>query len=250
LVTRASEGSILKEREIAEYFVNNGVKGIILWPMENDPNGPFFMTLSRQVPIVLFDRLLEGADLPAVTADSYQSGVDVCQHMFEALNRKRILVLMDNLQISPYQAFIRGLEGHAKSINRLSDITVVQFPISELCQHFGLRDFSEVTLYRNKLQQILKEGHYDALFCYHDDFLDSLVVETGLVEQFNGLKLATFGGCGSYRSHRYCQHGVVEWVLDFSKIIEKAADLLQEWVLTHHRPRSIPLVRIERKDNR
>ena len=42
MVTRSSEGNAANERAVAEHFARNGLKGIIVWPVVNDPNGPFF----------------------------------------------------------------------------------------------------------------------------------------------------------------------------------------------------------------
>ncbi|MBL4700965.1 MAG: GntR family transcriptional regulator, partial [Phycisphaeraceae bacterium] len=124
VVVRSSQLNVSLEREITEHAVNNGVRGILLWPVENNPNGPFFEKLSKKIPVVLIDRLLDNAQLPAVIFDTYEVGRDICRDVLKTHNRKRMLCVIDNLNISPYQDLMRGLRDEADDMGRSEDMTI------------------------------------------------------------------------------------------------------------------------------
>jgi DNA-binding LacI/PurR family transcriptional regulator len=248
MVVQSSEDDFSLERKIAESFVHNGIKGIILWPVNNDPNRKFFTELSRQIPVVVVDRLLEGADLPAVLHDLYQAGSDVCEHMLSMLKHRRMLVLMDNLKISPYEDFTRGLQDQAKLLNRFSDLTVLQLPLTDLIRQFNMGDFSQVQAYKTYIERIVKEGGYDVLFCLQDELIDYTIIATGLIDQLPKLQLGSLRYPGANtRSQKYNESGVLEWMVNPPKIIELAADMVQQWVLTRHMTKNVTRIKLELK---
>jgi hypothetical protein len=248
MVTRSSEGSFEREKAVAEHFVQNGVKGILLWPVDNDPNGKFFKELSKRIPVVLVDRMLEGIDLPAVMSDVYDLGRTMCHHMLETTGHRRLLILMDNLKISSYDDFMRGVEDEAAELGRIPDMTILQMPISKLVHQFNKSDFSQVQTYKNYVERVLREGKYDALYCMQDEIIDFVVIETGLYDQFKGLQLGTTRGPGANtRSLLYNQTPVFEWMMDHAKVMETAADMLQQWVFSRHSAKDVIRIKVELK---
>jgi len=233
MIIRSSQGDPVRERETVKHLINNGVQGILLWPVDNNPNGTFFQELSRQIPIVLVDRLLEGANFPGVVMDFDGAARSICRHLFEGLGRKKILVVMDTLKISPNRELVCGFRETAREMNRWGDLTVSELPISELIGELNVGDFSRVEPYRDLMRERLRSEGYDGLFCLHEEFLDFVVVETGLLGEFPGLQLASMTDpILNTRTRTYNQSGVARWVMDFPRMISTAADLLQEWVLT------------------
>lgn len=236
MIPKSSEGIALREREIAEHFVQNGVKGIILWPMDNDPNGEFFQEMSQHTPIVLVDRVIDGADLPSVVLDTHGAGRDVARHILGARKHRRMLVLMDNLVISTNRDLIQGLSEQVSEMERMMDITVMHLQITDFIKQLNVGNYSQVSMYMELLDRQLREGGYDCIFCPQEEFLESVIIEPEMHRKFPGLTLASMTGPVLTRSRKYNEFGVIRWLWDFPQMISSAADLLQQWVLMRKRP--------------
>lgn len=248
LVTVSSDGLAIRERQRAEHLVANGVKGLLVWPVASDDNAAFFEELNRRVPVVLVDRLIADACLPVVTHDTQAAGADICQYFFEELKKKRLLVVMDDLDISPYHDMQRGMRQRAKEMGRSTDLTVIQLPVSELVQNFNRSDFSQVDHYTQHIERIIEEGGYDAIFCYQEDLLDYVIVDNGLLSRLGGIAVgATRSGDINVRSRRYVESAPAIWQIDHVGAMAAAADCLQEIVLSKRRltdVKRIPLARV------
>ncbi|NLE28989.1 MAG: GntR family transcriptional regulator [Phycisphaerae bacterium] len=236
MIPKSSEGMASREREIVEHFVQNGVKGIILWPIDNDPNGEFFQNMSHRIPVVLVDRMVDGADLPSVVLDTHEAGCDVARHILGKLNCRRLLVLMDNLVISTNRDLIQGLSEQASEMGRMMDLTVMHLPITDFIQRLNVGDYSQVNMYIELVERQIREGGYDCIFCPQEEFLESVIIEPDMDKKFPELKLASMTGPMLTRSRKYNEFGVIRWVWDFPQMISSAADILQQWVLRRKRP--------------
>jgi len=248
-VVRSSKDSPEMEREIVEHLIANGVKGLIVWPTNADSNGEFFMRLSQTVPVVLVDRTIMGADLPAVMMDYQACGAELGQTMLE--KRKRLLVLMDNLQISSYREITMGIEGAARDMGRAGDVTVVQLPISQLVSEKTSKgDYSGIPETASYIERLLVEGSYDAVFCTQDEFIDYVMAQTGLMDRFSGVQLGTFRSVGpNDRSIKYSQLNCMEWFSSAGEMVSHAADLVQRWVYSRQMPRDVIRVQLKMGNN-
>jgi DNA-binding transcriptional regulator YhcF (GntR family) len=236
LFTVSSGGDAARERHLARHLVNNGARGLLIWPVESDSNADFFDAFARRTPTVLIDRMLVGSTLPAVTHNTYAAGRDVCEEFFVRARRERLLVLMDDLDISPYESLLRGVRDRAKELGRFTDLTTVQLPLSEVIGQINQCDFSQVDQYASYIERLIRDSGYDAMFCYQDDFLDYVLIETGVIDRFPGLKLGCTRSAGiNTRSRKFVEANPVGWAIDHIGAISLAADRLQEWVLTKQR---------------
>ncbi len=248
-VVRSSRDNPALEREIAEHLIANGVKGLILWPATDDPNGEYFSKLSRRIPLVLVDRLLPGTDLPTVLMDYYACGREISEALFGKMKKKRLLVLMDNLRISSYQNISLGIETAARELGRMKDTTVVQLPITQVIQKFNKSDFSEVGYFADYLERLLAEGEYDAAFCTQDEFIDYCFAQTGLAGKFPSLQLATFRVTSpNERSINYTALNCLEWFSNPGQMMTQAADLVQRWVLSRQMPKDIIRLKLKLRE--
>jgi DNA-binding LacI/PurR family transcriptional regulator len=251
IIVRSSKDNPALERDIAQHLLTNGVKGLIVWPTNNDPNGEYFQDLSHKVPVVLVDRLLQGADLPNVLLDYYACGREISETLLEKMNAKRLLVLMDNLQISSYQYIIQGIESAASELERAKDLTIVQLPISRIIQKVTMQDFSEIISTAEIIERMINEGKYDAVFCPQNDFIEYVMIQTGMIEKFEAVQLATFWcSDANVRSMRYCKQRPLEWHSNSAEMISQAADLVQRWVLSRQVPSDVIRVKLRLVEKR
>ncbi len=250
-IVRSSKNDPAQEREITEHMIANGVKGIILWPATDNTNGDYFMQLSRQIPVVLVDRAMLGATLPTVVLDYYACGREIGENVFGKLNKKRLLVLIDDLPISPYRILLEGIESVAAELERKMDYTIVQIPISRIIQQIEQWNFSEVLGTMEKIRRLVADGQYDALFCTQDEFIEHVMVQTGMMDDFPSLQLATLCGSGpNQRTIRYNKFQCLKWASNHGKMISLAADLVQQWVLSRQLPEQCFKVKFELMTNK
>jgi DNA-binding LacI/PurR family transcriptional regulator len=242
-MTRTSKNDSAREREVAGHLIANGAKGLLVWGVSNDENSRYFMELSERIPIVLVDRLMSGADLPAVVLDHYGAGWDVVQHLLKTMGKKRLLVLMDNLRIDAYDEMIRGIQESADDLGRSADLTLIRYPMLDIVGPVTHWDYSVVQEYRGKVERLLREGNYDAVFTNYGLFLDRVMAETGLLDDFGDIQLATLCNQGRHTgSRRFSQLAPLQWDINFAEMIAVAADILQELVL--NRRNKIKVIRI------
>jgi len=239
-VVRSSNNDPKQERDIAEHLIANGVTGLVVWPCDDDPNGEHFMELSKTVPVVLVDRLLPGADLPAIVHDYHTVGQDVCGHFFDELKRRRLLVIMDDLRISSYQELVRGIHDGASERGRETDVTAVYWPLSRLLARTELGDFRKADAYGARTARLLREGGFDAVFCTQGTFLDFVLVQGGFMDEFPDVRMGLIGGTVGYGgSRKYIARNPMEWLVDSGTMMSSAADCVQRWVLTRTSSREI-----------
>ena len=240
-VVRSSKDDAAQERQIAQHLIDNGVSGLIVWPVEDDPNGPFFAEVSQDVPVVLVDRLLPEVELPAVLLDGFGCGREVSQTLLGQMGRRRMLVLMDDLRISSYQDVWAGIERGAAELGRSEDVAIVEMPISRrLIQKVNVADFSEVGTLGRQVRRLILEGDFDAIFCTQDEFIDYALAQTGLIREFPNLAIATRRNVGpNERSMSYCSLSPLEWYSDSGRMISAAADMVQRWAMTRQMPKEV-----------
>ena len=63
LITVSSDGIASRERERAEHLLDNGVRGLLVWPVASDDNAAYFESLSSRTPVVLVGNRQEGREM-------------------------------------------------------------------------------------------------------------------------------------------------------------------------------------------
>lgn len=222
-----------KEREIAEYFIDNGASGLLIWPGNNDFNGEYFEKLNKKIPVVLVDRTFENTKLPSFILDYFSCGKEVAIHLFKKKKIKRLLIVMDNLHISSYKDMLDGLEAGAKELDHLTDTTVLNLPITQIITGYEKTEtITEIYERSPQLKRIILEGSYDAVFCMHDEFIDYVMLQTGIMDDMRDIQLASLRGTGATeRSLKYFESNCIEWLYDTWGLVAQAADALQKKVL-------------------
>jgi DNA-binding LacI/PurR family transcriptional regulator len=245
-VVSSSKDDPARERDVANHLIANGIKGLMVWPVNDDPNGEFFNALSKKIPVVLVDRLLRGVDLPAVVLDYYKGGKDIIAHLFGTLKKKRLLVLMDDLKITSYEDITRGINEGAIDMGRETDVTIVQLPITKLLESVERIDFSGVDQYSQYVDRLLEEGSYDAVFSSQGAFINFVLVEMGVMDRHRSVQLATLadGTHMNTAGKKFNSLGILHWYCGSAQMVARAADLVQRWVLTRQMPKGITYINL------
>lgn len=241
-VVRSSNDNPNREREIAQHFILNGIKGLLLWPASDNPNGSYFSELAKEYPVALVDRTLAGADLPAVIYDTHKLGQEIVTRILGSMKKQHLLVIVDNLKISTYDNLVLGVQQQAGHWGRMADVTIVYLPISQAIEQLTTGDFGLMDSCAEQIRRLLAEGKYDAVFCTQDDLIEYAIIDTNLLDEFPHIQLATMGPVGNTKkSRKFHRCNPIKWRVNLVSQVSQAVDLLQRWLLSRQKPKSIIL---------
>ncbi len=235
VVVRSSKLSEENERMIAKHFVNNGVRGLILFPVPADKNGEFFAELAKSIPVILVDRLLKPHhhNIPAVIFDTFNLGRDICIEFFCVRKKKKLLVIVDDLDISPYKFLIDGVEEEARELNRENDLKIIRLPISDMLLAYYKGDLAPMNQQLQKMKRLFKNVRFDAVYCTQDEYIAHILIESGLWKTLPdvifGTQINPLGA--TINLPRYIKVPVITWMMDFPALFARAAELVQEALL-------------------
>ncbi len=234
LFTDSSNNNPERERELVDHYISNGVAGLIIWPSSDNYNGEYFRNLSKKIPIVLIDRDIPGSELPTIVHDYYDCGRNVVSTILNKEKRSRLLVIMDNLHISSYQDMTSGLESAALDAGRSQDLTILNFPVSRILSSLTDQgEIKDVLSASSQIRRIIEDGEYDAVFCMHDQFIDYVIVQTGISDDIPDLQLACLRARASLiKSIKFIQSNTLEWNYDVGEMVSEAAEMLKGKVLS------------------
>lgn len=83
LLFAQSERRLEEEDRLIRSMCEEGVAGILLWPVAENAPKRFLTNPSCSVPIVLLDRPVSGANLPCITSQNYDGARQAMQHLIE-----------------------------------------------------------------------------------------------------------------------------------------------------------------------
>ncbi len=89
LLFAQSERRVEEENRLIRTMCEEGVAGILLWPVADSSYQRFVADPSCSVPIVLLDRPIRGLHLPCVTSQNYDGAGEAMRHLL-SLGHKRI----------------------------------------------------------------------------------------------------------------------------------------------------------------
>ncbi|MBN2354760.1 GntR family transcriptional regulator [candidate division KSB1 bacterium] len=232
VVIRSSHNDPAMERKVAENLVGNGIRGLMVWPEEKLRNGNFFKKLSEDIPVVVVDRTYPDVDLPYFGYDSYRVGGEICRYLVRKKKKKRILAVVDDLEISPYENIIRGLLTQAENYRHVK-LDIKRFPVSQMICEVGKADFSLADKLVEKTDRILSEGCYDAVMCTQGEFIAYVIADTDLYDKYSNILyvIRDLNDC-NIAGRKFNRLDMVRFRYDLTDIISKAAQELQKWILS------------------
>jgi DNA-binding LacI/PurR family transcriptional regulator len=108
----ASNGSSREQQAgRVKRIVDEGVSGLIVYPIDYEPDPDLFAQLSRSgLPIVLIDRHLIGHPFDAVLSDNVGGAFTAVTHLIERGNRRIAFVSTDNLTTTSVAERLQGYQ--------------------------------------------------------------------------------------------------------------------------------------------
>ena len=106
-----SEGELAEEDRVVERLAAQGIGGCVVQPIYGEVTGRALVRLVESgCPIVMVDRDMPGLQADLVTADHFQGGYAVVQHLLEAGYRDLVYLARQPLQMSSIAERLRGYQ--------------------------------------------------------------------------------------------------------------------------------------------
>jgi len=217
----------------------NGVSGLLIWPVDGDTNGLFLEGVARQNPVVLVDRTLPQVQTPSVVLDYLHAAYQITRHLHKQ-QRQRVLVVCDPVNISSFNQLKNGIRQEARLLGISENFHFYDYPVIELIEAAYQADYRKADAAFHTIQQLLQREKYDAVFCPQSEFFDLVFADAGRADILNGIHLLTLRTPdGPPHSRRYFEMEIDEWLIDTSRMLLTALDLLQDMTIQRRKWRRV-----------
>jgi len=108
LLFAQSERRLDEENRLVRGMCEEGVVGILLWPVADHAPGRFATDPACAAPIVQLDRAIPGASLPCVTSQNYEGAQQAMEHLLALGHRAIAFAAWPPLDLLPVAERIRG----------------------------------------------------------------------------------------------------------------------------------------------
>ena len=225
------------ERQLIEQFCDMGIEGMLVWPCAGRANDEFFCEAAEKLPMVFVDRAVENAAAPSVICDYKRAGRDIVQHLAKN-NCRRALILEEMCDIATFSEMYQSMHAAVEEMAAEKRFEFASFNATYFEESYIAKPASTVADYTERLEMLLAEGDYDALFSPQDVWLDHVYANTDLHRQYPMRQIVTV--CNTMSTPRtlaFLELGVRGWVIDFCGMFDKATDLLHQIVYRRSRLR-------------
>lgn len=114
LLFAQSERSVEEENRLLRSMCEEGVAGILLWPVSDNAAERYLTSPACSVPVVLLDRPVPGVSLPCVASQNYEGGRQAMEHLLSLGHRAIAFVAWPPLDLRPvaerYRAYRDAME--------------------------------------------------------------------------------------------------------------------------------------------
>ncbi len=187
----STKNNTLKAQELINTFRNRNVDGFIITPpigLEEDMRS----LIEEKLPLVIFDRFIEGLDISYVGMDNFESSYKATKHLLDEGFKKIALVTLDSVQ----SQMVERLGGYEKAMNEVGLPTIIEKIDYELRHERAVIDKIE--------DLIIKNSGVDALY-----FATNYLATRGLeainkmgLELVKDLGMLVFDDSDLFRVHR------------------------------------------------
>ncbi|HEV7300138.1 MAG TPA: GntR family transcriptional regulator [Tepidisphaeraceae bacterium] len=231
-VMRSSRNEPGREKQIIQHLIDNGVNGILLWPVEADDNQEYLRQAAERVPIVLVDRVLRDLPGPSVVLDYAQLGAEIVDQ-FRAVGCRNILCLSDPIDISSYNELHRSIQRRAEELGPEVKVRFLDMPMLQLLHRYYDGDDRAIELALGPLKNVLREEPVDGIFCPQDDVVYRFLIEPGNLRLLADARLGTITMQRDRRRLKQFEAlGILAWVGDVGRMIGEGIDILQDMTMS------------------
>ena len=124
LLFAQSERRLEEENRLIHRMCDEGVAGILLWPVSENTDNRYVSNPSCSVPIVLMDRPIASLNLPCVTSQNYNGALLGMNHLLALGHRQIAFAVWPPLDLLPVAERIRAYHDAMRNA-RLPDLPLI-----------------------------------------------------------------------------------------------------------------------------
>ncbi len=196
VIVYKSDESAKKEEEIIKKILSSGIKGIIVYPVENRVYCPEILKLTlNRFPLVVIDKYLKGVNTNVVHTDNFKGAYEATRHLIELGHGKIGFVSLSSCSSSIEDR----IKGYEKALADSGMLVEHRYRLEEAITHDLKTEIEQITKYlksnkditallviNNEMGRKLVKGMKilglsspgDISLVFFDDFRDADLLET------------------------------------------------------------------------
>lgn len=226
-VSRHTDRSAANERAAIESVIEAGVQGLLVWPVRSDENVAFFNQITKQVPVVFVDRMVDDIQAPSVVLNWHDLGCQIIKQLRQQ-NIKYALILEDPLPITSYQQMYQGMRD---TLAQQTGYDFASVSTTQFCQNYKINPLRSLKKAQRELESFLNQQAYDALICPQDLYLDLVYANATLSQKYPVKQLMSIThNRPECRTLSFYQRNPTRWIGPYQQMLEQGINLLDQMV--------------------
>lgn len=183
-----SQRSLMTEREMILKLLNDGVKGIIYYPLHTSENFDLLCMLTAdKYPIVMIDKYTQDIPIDSVVSDNYDGGYKITEYLIKNGHKNIVFVSGEPIdQLSSIKERFLGYFNALQDNKMHLDIDNVIYDLTGLANEWGLGGIHDIDFNCKLLKHILNEKKDITSIQAASDSIATELLRAG---QFMGLEI-------------------------------------------------------------
>jgi DNA-binding LacI/PurR family transcriptional regulator len=227
-VVKTSDNIPHREQQIIDHLIDNGINGLLLWPVDNDDNTEYLSQVVKRIPTVLVDRLVPGVDAPAVVHDYDKAGREMVDYL-ASQKCKNIMVICDPVSIPTFTELKSSITDQCKKQGIGAGLAIAGEPVLKIINQCQNGDFSLAAQRAQVIGPMLTSGKYDAIICPQDQYINYVLAQHDWLEMLGDMPIVSFLHKHTSRDLKLMHRAnITNWIMDQLALFHKAITLLDE----------------------
>ncbi|MFG0250660.1 MAG: GntR family transcriptional regulator [Phycisphaeraceae bacterium JB051] len=230
-VVKTSDNDPRREQQIINHLIDNGINGLLLWPVDNDDNSAYLNQVVKRVPTVLVDRLMPEVNAPAVVHDYDQAGREMVDYL-ASKQCKNIMVICDPVAIPTFDELKNAISDQCKKHGVIKGLAIAGEPVLQIINQCQDGDFTLAAQRAQVIGPMLTSGKYDAVICPQDQYLNYVLAQHDWLDMLGDMPIVSFRHLHTSRDLKQMHRAnITNWMMDQLGLFHQAITLLDEGMI-------------------
>lgn len=227
-VVKTSDNDSQRERQLIDHLIDNGINGLLLWPVDDDHNVDYLNEVVKRVPTVVLDRHVQGINAPVVVHDYDAAGRAMVDHLVSKKCRK-ILVICDPVTIPTFDELKFAIRDQCDKHGISRELHMCNEPVLEIINQCQEGDFRLARQRAKAILPMLQSDDFNAVICPQEQYLKYVLALDKGLDSLGDMPIATFRHAQTSRDHVSIHRAnITEWTLDQLAMFRQAIALLDD----------------------
>ena len=230
-VVKTSDNDNQRERQIIDHLIDNGINGLLLWPVDNERNADFLNQVVKRVPTVLLDRQVTGVEAPVGVHDYDAVGREMVDYLVKKQCQK-ILVICDPVSIPTFEEWKTSIREQCQKHGIAQKLELMNEPVLQIINQCQDGDFRLARQRTQALGPMLRNGMYDAIICPQQQYLKYVLCDDDLLDVTEQIPILTFEHAQVARDDiALYRPNMAQWTMDQLALFRLAINLLDQTMI-------------------